>query len=143
MHLCLNGNQIWTAGIRAPRSMTHIGFQSPPAFLPLSGGGGSGIEGAPLQWSRSKHPDQWPTRIPDPPAFLPLSGGGGGGPESRMHLFNGHDRSARINGAQGDSDLPYLSTFNQNKAPFPVILWTILPPLPSVLLLTIHEARSL
>jgi hypothetical protein len=68
MRPCLNGNQIWTARIRAPGSTAHMGFRSPPAFLPLSGGGG--------------------------------------GPESRAHLFNGYDRSARINDAQGDSGPP-------------------------------------
>jgi hypothetical protein len=43
-HLYLKGNQIWTAGIRVPGSMVHIGFRSPPAFLPLSRGGGGGPE---------------------------------------------------------------------------------------------------
>jgi hypothetical protein len=42
-----------------PGSMTRIGFWSPPAFLPLSGGGGSRIRRASSQWPRSKNPDQW------------------------------------------------------------------------------------
>jgi hypothetical protein len=53
MRPCLNGNPIWMADIGAPGSTAHIRFRSPPAFLPLSGGGGGGfgIEGAPLQRS--------------------------------------------------------------------------------------------
>jgi hypothetical protein len=82
MRLCLNGNQFWTAGFRAPGSTARIGFRSPPAFLPLSGGGGGGVRnrgrtsstvtiGAPGSTTLKAIPDP-------PPAFLPLSRGGGG-----------------------------------------------------------------
>jgi hypothetical protein len=40
MHLLLKGNQFSTVGFHAPRSTVRIGFRTPPAFLPLSGGGG-------------------------------------------------------------------------------------------------------
>jgi hypothetical protein len=46
-------------------------------------------------------------RIPEPPRLSTFKRrGGGGGPESGVHLFNGRDQSARINGAQGDSGPP-------------------------------------
>jgi hypothetical protein len=59
----------------------HMGFRTPPAFLPLSGGGGGGPESGVHLFNG---PDQR-ARINDnkgnsgpPPTFLPLSGGGGG-----------------------------------------------------------------
>jgi hypothetical protein len=70
----------------------------PPAFLPLSGGGGSGIEGAPLDGYDQSAQINGAHRIPDPPAFLPLRRGGG--LESRAHLSDGYDQSTQINGAQ-------------------------------------------
>jgi hypothetical protein len=131
MRLCLNGNQIWMAGIRAPGSTAHIGFRSPPAFLPLSGGGGgggggSGIEGAPLQRSRSEHPDQRRTRrFQTPPAFLPLSGGGGSG---IRRASSQRPRSKRPDQRRsGDPILLSCSAFNQ-RGPFPR---HVIPPQPS------------
>jgi hypothetical protein len=44
-------------------------------------------------------------RIPEPPRLSTFKRRGGG-PESRAHLFNGYDRSAQINDAQGDSGPP-------------------------------------
>jgi hypothetical protein len=57
----ISHEQVRAVQICAPRSTAHIGFRTPLAFLPLSGGGGgggSGIGGAPLQRPRSARPDQ-------------------------------------------------------------------------------------
>jgi hypothetical protein len=43
---------------------------------------------------------------PPPPRLSTFKRRGGGGPESGAHLSNGHDHSARINGARGDSGPP-------------------------------------
>jgi hypothetical protein len=113
MRLCLNGNQIWMEGIRAPESTTRIGFWSPPAFLPLSRRGGSRIEGAPLQRLQSEIPDQWHARcFWTPLAFLPLSGGGGSRIEdtSLRRLRLEHPGQQRI----GNPNILCLSVFNQH-----------------------------
>jgi hypothetical protein len=48
LHRWICSEQIWTARICAPRSTVGIGFRSPPAILPLSGGGGGGVR----NWAR-------------------------------------------------------------------------------------------
>ena len=54
----VNHEQDRATGICAPGSTVHSEFRTPPAVLPLSGGGGSGIRGAPLQRLRLARPDQ-------------------------------------------------------------------------------------
>jgi hypothetical protein len=80
----ISHEQVRAVQIRAPRSTTHIEFWTPPAFLPLSGGGG-GWGGPESGAHLSNGPDQRARINGDkghsgpPPAFLPLSGGGGSG----------------------------------------------------------------
>jgi hypothetical protein len=60
LHRWICSEQIWTARICAPRSTVGIGFRSPLAILPLSGGGGggSGIGRASLERPGLECPDQ-------------------------------------------------------------------------------------
>jgi hypothetical protein len=52
--------------------------------------------------------------IPEPPRLSTFKRRGGGGLESGVHLFNGRDHDAQINGARGDSGPPpNLSTFKR------------------------------
>jgi hypothetical protein len=139
MHLSLNENQIWTARIRVPGSTMHIGFRSPPAFLPLSGGGGGPESRAHLfnDYDRSTYINGAQGNSRPPPTFLPLSGGGGG-PESRTHLFDGCDWSAQINDAQAiQTSSIFLRLINVGP-PFMSQHLTICSPLT-----TYHVSRSL
>jgi hypothetical protein len=80
----INNTQDRAVQIRAPGSTARVGFRTPLAFLPLSGGGGGGVRNrgrtsptaqisAPGSTAMKTIPD------PPPPAFLPLSRGGGSG----------------------------------------------------------------
>jgi hypothetical protein len=138
MRLCLNRNQIWTTGIRAPRSTTHIGFRSPPAFLPLSGGGGVRNRGHTSSTTTIRALGSTTRKvIPDPPCLSTFKRRGGD-PESGTHLSDGCDWSARISDAHC---IPEPSAFLRltNVGLFPVVS-SFVPsfPLPSVLLLTVR-----
>jgi hypothetical protein len=75
--LRVSGEQIWTAKVHPPRSTAEASFRSPPAILPL-GGGGSGIERATLERSGLIRLDQRCSgEFRTPLAILPLMGGGG------------------------------------------------------------------
>ena len=64
--------------IRALGSTTHVGFRTPLAFLPLSGGGPeSGAHLSNGSNRRARINDDEDHSGPPPAAFLPLSGGGG------------------------------------------------------------------
>jgi hypothetical protein len=82
----VSNEQVRAVQIRAPGSTARVGFRTPLAFLPLSGGGGGGVRNrgrssptvqisAPGSTAMKTIPDP----PPPPPAFLPLSGGGGSG----------------------------------------------------------------
>jgi hypothetical protein len=84
LHRWICSEQIWTARICAPRSTVGIGFWSPPAILPLSGGGGGGVR----NWARISRAARIKAprsttlkRFWTPFSILPLIKGGGGGPE--------------------------------------------------------------
>jgi hypothetical protein len=72
--------------------------------------------------------------IPDPPAFLPLRGGGG--PKFHMHLYNGHDRGARINGARAAPPFSVARCLT-SVGPPPIISY-FLPPFPCCRVSPIH-----
>jgi hypothetical protein len=81
LHHWICSEKIWTARICAPRSTVGIGFRSPLAILPLSGGGG-GVRNwacisraARIRVPRSMALKRFRTLL----AFLPLIRGGGSG----------------------------------------------------------------
>jgi hypothetical protein len=66
--------------IHAPGSTAHVGFRTPLAFLPLSGGGPeSGAHLSNGSYQRARINGDEDHSGPPPPAFLPLSRGGGSG----------------------------------------------------------------
>jgi hypothetical protein len=125
MRPCLIGNQLWTAGFRAPRSTTCIGFWSPPAFLPLSGGGGGPESGVHLFNGRDHDARINGVRGDSGPPRLSIFKRGGGGPESGVHLSDGQDRRARINDARTVSSFS-AALLLASVGPFPSMWY--LPP---------------
>jgi hypothetical protein len=78
--LFISFEQIWTVHERARRSTVHNGFRTPPAVLPLTEGGGSGIVyklRADLDGSKSGAQINGPQWIPDPPLRSTFNGRGG------------------------------------------------------------------
>jgi hypothetical protein len=88
----VNIKQIWTADIRAPRSMARIGFRSPSTFLPLSGGGGWVQNRGRISLTATMGEPGSTTReaIPEPPRLSTFKQRGGG-PEFEVHLSDDCD----------------------------------------------------